>query len=250
MAFSIQEFRSSLSEYEGIHRPSHFYVRIFPPSFLQTLGYVRDIEFLCDTTNLPGIQFNAVDIQPLGYGNSEKRPVDAVFESVRCDFFVDNTNSFFDFFYKWVGNINNFGVDTTRSSNATRINYGEFAYPKEYEGTVEIYLFKPDGTQTLKLTLNQAFPLAIGDLGLAWEINDSISKIPVSFSYNTWSQELLPFNRESRAVGQKYASLRNNLVSYTPTNPGGGRGNAGDPPALMPLSDPLGNIPEAGTTER
>lgn len=249
MAFSIQKFRAEVGKVGGIHRPSHFLVRITPPSFLVSSGYNRIIEYVCDTTILPGLDINTIDILPAGYGNSEKRPIKTSFDPIRCDFLVDNTSSFFDFFYKWTGNINNFGIDNGRSSDSTRLNYGEFAYPKEYEGTIDIYLFKPDGNSIYEIKINQAFPVSIGDLNLAWEINDSISKISVGFAYNTWSSRLLPFNAAARAIGQRYASLRNNLNGVTPSATKPTTGNV----VLEPVIDPASGasfIPGATTVPR
>lgn len=217
MAFNINDIRSAVNKYDSIHRPSHFYVRIFPPSFLGGDSYTTDIEYLCDATNLPGLHFDTSPVKPLGYGTSELRPYDAVFNPVRCDFFVDNKNEFFRFFHKWMGNINNFGTDYQRASNQTSLNYYEFAYPKEYEGTIEIHLFNGEGKNTTSTQLLKAFPTDISDLGLAWEMNDTISRISVTFAYNTFDVYTLPFNAQARQIGQRVQTLRNNLTSYTPS---------------------------------
>ena len=217
MAFSVTDITSTISKYNGIHRPSHFLVRITPPTFLGVEGYIRDVEYLCDATNLPGIHFDTTPVKPMGYGTSELRPYDTVFNPIRCDFFVDNKGDFFKFFHKWMGNINNFGRDILKASDSTGLNYYEFAYPKEYEGTIELYLYTAEGSELKTTKLLNAFPIDIGDLGLAWEMNDSISRISVTFAYNTWSTGTLPFNKQARDIGERVTSLRNNLESYTPS---------------------------------
>lgn len=238
MAFNINDIRSAVSKYEGIHRPSHFFVRITPPSFIGAAGYVRDIEYLCEATNLPGIHFDTTSIRPMGYGTSELRPYDTIVNPVRCEFFVDNKSEFFKFFHTWMGNINNFGTDIQKASNSTRLNYYEFAYPKEYEGIVDIYMFSGEGEEVKVTKLNQAFPIDIGDLGLAWEMNDAISRISVTFAYNIWSADTLPYDQQARQIGEKVQSLRNNLESYVP---GDVNGPPMPPSASMPVINPIGD---------
>lgn len=216
MAFNINDIRSAISKYDGIHKPSHFYLRVTPPSFIGGADYVRDIEYLCDAVNLPGLHFDTVPVKPMGYGTSELRPYETIFSPVRCDFFVDNRSEFFSFFHTWMGNINNFGTDVQKSSDRTGLNYYEFAYPKEYEGTVDIYMFTGEGEELQTTKLHKAFPTDVSDLGLAWEVNDAISKISVTFAYNTWSAETLPYNSQARQVGGRVQALRNNLTSYVP----------------------------------
>lgn len=70
MAFNITELMSTIDFYDGIHKPSHFYVEIHPPQWLGDRQVVRDLKFLCEATNLPGIQLQTVSVRPLGYGLS------------------------------------------------------------------------------------------------------------------------------------------------------------------------------------
>lgn len=218
MAFNITELMSTIDFYDGIHKPSHFYVEIHPPQWLGDRQVVRDLKFLCEATNLPGIQLQTVSVRPLGYGTPESRPVDTTYSRVRCDFFVDNGSQMLEFFHLWIRNINNSDIDSRSTTNATRLKYYEFAYPKEYEGVVDIYMFTGQGEDMRKVTLNQAFPVEVGDLSLAWEINDSISRIPVTFAYNTWSSEL-PSGPDAEEVAQEFDSTRNNLEAYAPGTP-------------------------------
>jgi len=223
MAFNITEIMSTIGYYDGLYKPSHFYVRITPPRFLIERQVVRDLEFLCEATNLPGLQLDTIAIRPLGYGTPESRPVDTIFSRVRCDFFVDNGSQVLEFFELWMRNIHNTDIDVRQTSTNTNLKYYEFAYPKEYEGIVEIYMFSGDGRDIRKVTLNQAFPTDIGDISLAWEINDQISRVPVTFAYNSWTSDL-PGGEEAEEVAQQLNSTRNNLEAYTngTYNTGGG----------------------------
>lgn len=216
MAFNITEMMATIGYYNGFHKPSHFFVRVTPPAFLAGRQINRDLEFLCEATNLPGLQLDTTFIRPMGYGTPEQRPTDTMYPQVKCDFFVDNGSQVLDYFYSWMGNIHNTNIDIRTSSTDTNLRYYEFAYPKEYEGVLEIYMFAGDGADVRKITLNQCFPVNVGDITLAWEINDQVSRVPVQFAYNSWSSEL-PGGPEVDDISQRLVATRNNLPGYTVT---------------------------------
>ena len=218
MAFNINDMMSTLAFYQGFHKPSHFLVRVYPPRWLIERQVVRDLEFLCEATNLPGLQLETVAIRPLGYGTPENRPVDTGFPPVRCDFFADNGSQVLELFQLWMRNINNSGVDIRESTPYTKLKYYEFAYPKDYEGVIEIYMFDGQGEEIRKVTLEQVFPVNIGDLSLAWEINDTVSRVPVTLSYNLWYNEIAQ-GEEVEEVNRLSADVRNRLEAAAPGTP-------------------------------
>lgn len=218
MAFNITEIMSTIGFYDGIHKPSHYYIDITPPTWLGERQVVRDLKFLGEATNLPGLQLDTISVRPLGYGTPESRPVDTNYPRVRCDFFVDNGSQVLELFELWMRNIHNTHIDSTQKSTKTNLKYYEFAYPKEYEGVLEIYMFTGEGNNMRKVTLNQAFPVEIGDISLAWEINDQISRVPVTFAYNSWTS-MLPEGDESEEIAQYTESTRNSLEAYAPGTP-------------------------------
>lgn len=218
MAFNTQDILSAMDKYNGFHKPSHFLVRITPPGFMgaSSAEFNKDIELLCDATVLPGMHLDAVQVRPLGYGNPESRPTDYVPSTVRLDFFVDNQGKVLEYFQKWMGNIVNFSRDIRKSSDGTKLNYYEFAWPKDYEGQVQIYVYDPRGNKFTVYTLDHAWPQTMGDLTLAWEINDQLSKLSVTFAYNLWHSDALPYNSPEIPVGLNFPSLRNNLPAIAP----------------------------------
>ena len=221
MAFKVSEFNSAINKYKGLHKPSSFLVRITAPGFMGAASaeYAKDIELLCDATVLPGMHLDTVQIRPLGYGTPESRPTDYVPSQLRLDFFVDNQGKVLEYFQKWMGNIVNFSRDINKSSDGTKLNYYEFAWPKDYEGQVQIYIFDSAGNKITIYTLDHAFPSTIGDVNLAWEINDQVSKLSVTFAYNLWHADTLPYNTASIPPGLKFPSLNNNLPASVPTTP-------------------------------
>jgi hypothetical protein len=234
MSFSIQDMKTTLAKYNGFYKPSHFYVRVTPPGFLITDPVNRDLEFLCESTSLPGMHFDTAQVRPMGYGNPESRPTDYVPSEVRCDFFIDNKNAVMSYFHKWMGSILNFGRDVRRASSTTGLNYYEYAYPKEYEGQVQIYAFNGEGAEVIVYTLDHAWPVNIGEVTVAWEINDQVSKLPVTWAYNLWHAETLPFTKAAREIGQRVQfpiqQGLGTIFNNTPNNTLGPNGQAGATP--------------------
>ena len=223
MSFNVTEILGAINKYNGLHKPSHFFVRITPPNFMgaSSAEYNKDIELLCDATTLPGMHLDSVAIRPLGYGNPENRPTDYVPGAIRLDFFVDNQGKVLEYFQKWMGNIVNFSRDIRKSSDGTKLNYYEFAWPKEYEGQIQIYIVKPteENKNIIVYELDHAWPSNLGDLSLAWEMNDQVSKLSVTFAYNLWYSKFLPYNSDEVPKGMTFPSLRNNLAAIAPQTP-------------------------------
>ncbi len=77
MAFNVDDMLGVISGLGGLTKSSKFLVRIIPPRSLFGLGG-RYLEFLCDSTNLPGLSWQTDEIKMAGYGNIEKRPYGSV----------------------------------------------------------------------------------------------------------------------------------------------------------------------------
>lgn len=192
MAFNITEITSAINGNGGLSRTSHFVVRITPPARLVRHEYARMAYFFCDAVSLPGLRFATEPVKISGYGLSEERPSNAEYDPLQCTFMVDNDSRVYDFFHSWMAAINNFNIDVTNTSQGPNLGYGEFAYPGEYEGTMEIISYDPAGETVITYTVNRVFPKIIGDIGMRWEDNDTITRMPVLFAYKNWSAQTLP----------------------------------------------------------
>lgn len=222
MAFDLRELKYVIDKRGGLSKKPYFAVRMLSPRFLSN-SYARDFEYLCMSASLPGLHFDTVPIRPLGYGTPELRPYDTVTNNIRCDLLVDTEGRAFEFFHRWMGNINNFGIDRRSSSSSTGLNYYEFAYPEEYESVLEVIAFdnadyfEEDEVTVIKYTLNQAFPVDLGDIEVNWDSDNQINILPVTFAYNIWSAETLPFNASMRDNSSYFNQQRSNLEATTPT---------------------------------
>lgn len=219
MAFNITEITSAINKNGGLAKPNMFFVRITPPSSLALSPYRRDAMFFCDAAQLPGINFTAQSIKSVGYGTSEQRPIDAGFSPVNTTFIVDANGKALRFFQQWLALINNWSRETTGVMQGTQLSYGEWNYPSTYEGTVEIHSVNPvpqpdtgnvpPGSpisvpgnpggrrgstlpEVISYQLSRAFPIQVGDISVAWEMNDAIMRLPVVFAYNSWNTSNVP----------------------------------------------------------
>lgn len=204
MAFNITEITSAINNNGGLAKPNLFFVRITPPSSLIRTSYNRDITFFCDAAQLPGINFTAQSVKSVGYGTSEQRPTDAGFSPLNTTFIVDADGRGIRFFQQWLALINNWSRETTGIMQGTNLTYGEWNYPETYEGVVEIHAVDQTKTDRTKAVvtyqLSRAFPIQVGDISVAWEMNDSIMRLPVVFAYNTWNTTNVPPTSSSETL--------------------------------------------------
>jgi hypothetical protein len=217
MAFNINDIISNVNAKNGLHRSAHFNVYITPPPAIASHKYGRDSTFFCEEAVLPGMHIDTTQVRPLGYGVQEHRPNDYNTQHITLKFLLDNQGDVYDFFYKWMGNIMNFGIDIHKATPSS-LNYYESAYPKEYESVINIIAYDTKINIVHYVDLNQAFPINIGDVSVAWEMNDQISRVPVTFAYKTWSNKKLPFTADERPVGINYRSQRNSLPAELAQN--------------------------------
>lgn len=194
MAFNITEITSAINANGGIAKPNLFFVVITPPSSLLSSTYPRDAMFFCDAAQLPGLSFASQPIRSVGYGTVEQRPTDTNFSTLNTTFIVDARGRAFRFFQQWAALINNWSREPVGVMRGSDLSYGEWNYPATYEGIVEIHCVNAVNQRNEVITyqLSKAFPIQIGDINVAWEVNDSIMRLPISFAYNTWNTTNVP----------------------------------------------------------
>lgn len=180
MSFNIEKFRSVLSKHGGVDHPSKFDVVITPPSGLLGNSLVGDLSYLVDVASLPGIGLQTEEIQHNGYGITEKRPTNMLFDSLSMAIHVDGKLNVVDFFHSWFKLINGFGLDAESSTR------DKFAYPEEYWSTVTITKYDLSGKAVRKWELHQAFPLTLSAVEVSWETTNTVTRLPVTFTYHSW----------------------------------------------------------------
>jgi len=216
MAFNITDITSAINRTGGVAKPNLFYVSITPPSNMLYASYSRQVPFFCNDTVLPGLVYNTVSIKLGGYGTHENRPTDVSFNEVTLTFMVDADGKVIDYFQKWMTLIHNFSIDTSGIQQGSKLAYGEFGYPEDYEAPgIQIYFFNPKRDTIIEYTLERAFPMQMGSIPVGWEMNDTIAHLPITFAYKSWNTDAIPASEidseeSARAQYAQYASHRFN----------------------------------------
>jgi hypothetical protein len=195
MAFNINEFRSQIAS-RGLAKSSLFYVTITLPNTLaNSVGSIIDsntLSFFCETASLPGMDLQLSEIRKHGYGKAYKRPMDFTENSLPLVFMVDAEFGVMKYFHRWMQSIFNYNNGSAvREDPQGKLPY-EFEYHDNYTATIEIYMFSSNDIEKVyHYKFSKAYPTSIGQVDVAWEINDQIMKLPVTFEYDYMSTEAL-----------------------------------------------------------
>jgi hypothetical protein len=196
MAFKINEMLSAINSVGGLTKASKFMVEIFRPSANPTDRGPPDttnggskLTFLCESAALPGIAYQSDEIKMSGYGNIEKRPTGTIFQDIPLTFYSDNDGSVIKYFHSWMQSIFAFNDATNPNGSVKNLPMNTFQYPNQYYGTVEITVLDETEKENkiIVYKLLEAYPIAIGDVQVDWNMQDQLLKIPVSFTYTAWT---------------------------------------------------------------
>jgi hypothetical protein len=226
MTFSINELSSNINRYGGVARPNKFSVMITPPAWSNSQEEARLIQVFADTAELPGLTFMTNDVRNLGYGPGFKLPHTPIYSDLNTTIMLDASGVILKFFHQWMQNIVNIQSDgDPYSSGYNGAKMYAVQYPSNYVTTISIMVFDQSENTIVVYDLNDAYPLRIGQPGLDWSSTNSILKLPVSFTFRTWTattfaandQELYnsisTFNPFARTIsGSLYSAFTN---SYT-----------------------------------
>jgi hypothetical protein len=196
MSFNVGDFKAKISEVGGLAKANKFAVLITPPRWTGdvndglgvTPGAQANLRFLCDTTNLPGKNLNTIDYMPQGFGAIHKTPIGVVHDPLSLTFLMDGNHHVMKFFQLWMQEIINTGssFDGALASYKDRTDH-EMSYKTNYVTTVILTFFSDDGNSQLEYHFADAFPVQLGSVTLGWEQNDTIAKLPVEFTYSTYT---------------------------------------------------------------
>lgn len=204
---NISDIISTITNLNGFAKTNRFIVQITPPS---TLNVNESLNFLCDTINLPSVDFATENVKHLGYGLQEKRIISTTFDNVTGTFFIDNSGVCLQFFQQWMQLISPFDPNN-KNKNVYGISNEDINYPEDYWGTITIYLKDSTNKNIQIYTLDKCHPINIGGISLGWEQNDTLARLPVSFTYRSFSTEttssLPTTNNKNIETSSKFTNL-------------------------------------------
>lgn len=211
----LNNFLSRVSKLNGFSKPSFFYIEISPPPMMRrSSGFLRDtsedvrnLAFLCESTNLPGVALATSEIRRYGYGPLEKKPYAPIFVDTNFTFFVDASGLVQTFFYKWMNGIVKFDEVHFGKHGYDYIHPFEVNYKHRYATDIIITTVDESNRDIINVRLRDAFPIFMGDISLGWNDTDTISRLPVAITYYNWTVEKINVDQvmeeRSQSVIQK-----------------------------------------------
>ena len=186
MTFNVNDFTSKINEVGDLYRPSLYKVRI---NFANGDFFMaRKLEYLANSASLPGVQILSSDHRRQNYGTFDRRAFGVQVTDIPITFFVDQKGGVLEFFNKWLNRVVNFdqsGGEHGYGSNGGRLF--EVGYRDDYESTIDITAYRPNGQVVIGYRLFEAFPIQMGDVTVAWAENDQFAVVPVQFTFRTYS---------------------------------------------------------------
>ena len=218
MAFSINEFKSTLNKYGGPGHTGLFEVQfINPPFVFGSNARPRDLTFFCKSVAIPGLELRVAE-----YNAMAQRPKTFVkgmnSTPVNAQFLLDSNHQIQKFLTGWVQSVVNFSVKNGNFSEVNGMLPYEIGYKDEYACTMVIRHYTTYQSKDRKgfierllnptyyeVVLRNAFPVAVGDVDLAWENTDQYATTGVAFAYDdiqyAGERGGLPTGRLSRGNG-------------------------------------------------
>jgi len=186
MPFNISDFKSTFDRFGGPARTNLFEVRINRlPRGVSALVSPRDFRFFCSQISVPGINFEQAT--QIHVGQRQKvYPMGITTEPVSGLFLCDSSHQIISFFHQWAQQIINYGTAGGNFSEVDGKLPYEVGYKDEYSTDITIHHYTTDSFESryYETKLEKAFPIAVGDVQLAWSENDSFLQMPISFSYD------------------------------------------------------------------
>lgn len=222
--FNIENFKSELLGTYGVAKTNLFLVNFYLKENVMGAEGVpgRSLSFFCDSTNLPGISIGVDDsIRRQGVGVVEKMPYGVFFGDLQTSFIGDGKGKILKGFHNWVNAIANFDP-TNKDSN---VNQYEMAYKDTYTGRIEIIAYNERSQKVITYTLEECFPMFVGDTQMSWGDTNSLMHIFVTFTYRNWYSDINNGPSTQNALGTALSNLGLQGVNITDTfnllkNPG------------------------------
>ena len=169
---NIDDLTAMIRKRSGFAKPNRFEVKFTLPNTISDDGG-RDLTLLCESASMPGKQI--MTFEWAAFGHSIKVPHNFIQEDVSCIFNL--TNDFYakDIFDKW----QNLVIDNENYS----INYDDV-----FKSNMTIIQLDENDKEIYEYILYRAYPVNVGSLILDNNSENQIHRLPVTFSYNNYSQ--------------------------------------------------------------
>jgi hypothetical protein len=177
MSSSINDFKSAILRNKGFAKANRFMVEITSVPGLS--GSTRDLNFLCETVNLPGKQ-----ITTLEYDNGTRRSV-----KIPTGYIDDDVTMVFNL-------TNNYFVKTAIDAWMQRIiniNSYRLAYDTAYKRDIKISQLDENNSIVYTYTLYSAYPITLNSIDLDNNSESTIAKATVIFTHDPYKSNVESF---------------------------------------------------------
>lgn len=193
--FDIEKFKSSVVKHSGLMRNNKFIVRFVPPLMLSGFSSeFQDMELMCESTAIPGVNMITHDVRRYGYGPTEKRPTTHSFTDLSLNFLMTNDSFPYRMMHQWISIISPFNMNNGISNNDQGTAPFLLRYKSQYITDLRIKLFTGQGQSEdssnqdnpyvgLELVYREAFPLAINEMSASWGLKNEHQRVGIVFSY-------------------------------------------------------------------
>lgn len=205
-SFNISNFRDHLNK-KGFLRNSHFTMNIPVPPGFRNDNFLnnkyseteKDLIYTIEASRLPGVQISTDEVRRYGIGNFEKKPIVPIFSDIDVLVLCDKEGKTYDFFQSWLKLIINYDFDKsidgdTGITRNSQTPY-ELSYKNDYAVNSTITCYDQYGNESIKIKLLDMYPIFLGDIILSWSDMNSMIRLPVSFTFRDWRQDVEGYGR-------------------------------------------------------
>lgn len=184
----------------GIQRTNLGYVSMGTPNILGRNGINLGDQFLglistrASQFAIPAVSLATSELRRYGVGPMEKKPYMPMFQDITLDFIGDSNGNLHKMFYIWMNGVVNFQKDPVE--NASRDLYGSSSkhpyaleYKDNYKTVIVVRTFNDNQELLSDIQLHDAYPVSIGEIQYNWADENSLVRIPVTFTYTRWSYD-------------------------------------------------------------
>lgn len=233
MAFNVNELSSEIAR-NGIMKTNKFIVQFsMPLSMRNTTEYSNladtnnHLHLYCESAVMPGAAVLLEEVRRYGYGVNEKKPFAPIFSDINLTFRGDAKGRVWNFLNTWMRTAVNFesrsGMRTSNGPLPGMYPY-ELGYkydPDNSEGYaigMAVNLFDDAGDLTMRMVMNEAYPIYIGDVSLSWASHSDYMRIPVTFTFMDWYNDLVETNNNANisAVNTSNPNQLQGDTTYAP----------------------------------
>lgn len=248
--FSVGKFKSYINR-TGTLPVNRFYMELVMPPVLFNCpitidgqqktfdqAFSRDIAFRAESLKAPGVAINFTPVNRHGVGPLQKFPYNAQFTDMSVDFLADKQSFVWIFFYNWLNNIFHYSHDMENPlEDFTRFRAN---YMVDYATDVYLHVYDYDGVLSTTLHLLDAYPVSMNDVALAWDNNNRLMRITVTFAYRHWKMENVDLHDcSTRPISVPRLSIPKYAQTIQSAEPGFtlGTSTPEDPRALRPTTE-------------